>query len=330
MTADPARVRLGRIRCLTNTVESMKKGNTLPQPLCFVPKKVVFQFSDIKEPLNVYEEKKTDSKVISTHSEGKFTCTGIPLFTSEGGWMKEASPSEGWVLIQPAKTPIKGTLKLISDTSSSKKLSEMPFSWLKVVERMCSLQIVKTQAISNCSEEEMMLLQTPPPGWNLEADEELAQYMAKHLTSPGTSMSGQGSDYFTKVEVSSEDDGITDLLDSDFENRYWESDGSQGEHWVRFHMKPGTLIEKFAIHVDPDDGSYLPRRIVIKGGTIDNMRTIGTRNFGSHDYEKKELQLIMSPLTVVYPVIEIYIKSCHQGEIFIKVPLQYKYQPFCD
>ena len=318
-TADPARVRLGRIRCLTNSAESMKKGSPLPLPLCFVAKEVNFEYSDGKEPLKVHEERSDNAKVIDKLPEGKnteFTCSGLAMFNSEGGWMKMTSPHNGWVLLQPSKRGLKGTLKIAPGTTSGKKSSEAkePVSWIKVVERMCSLQIVKSQQVSNIDEEESNLLQTPPPGWNLEADEELAQYLVKYLDrSESGGLGGPGGEHFSRVEVSSEEDAIKDLLDPDLEDKYWESDGSQGQHWIRFHMKPGTLIEKFIIHVDPDDGSYLPKRVIVKAGSVGDMTTIASKNFGTHDYEKKELNLLSAPMAVCYNVIEVHIKSCYQG-----------------
>jgi len=56
-TVDPARVRLGRIRCLINTVDCMKKGEPLPEPICFVPKELHFEFEG-EEPLCVTDEPK--------------------------------------------------------------------------------------------------------------------------------------------------------------------------------------------------------------------------------------------------------------------------------
>jgi len=50
------------------------------------------------------------------------------------------------------------------------------------------------------------------------------------------------------VELSSEDDQVKDLLSADHENEYWESDGAQGEHWMRFHMKPGQSVMKAPIN----------------------------------------------------------------------------------
>ncbi len=39
-----------------------------------------------------------------------------------------------------------------------------------------------------------------------------------------------------------EDDGPENLTDGD-NDTYWESDGSQGQHWIRLHMKKGTIIK---------------------------------------------------------------------------------------
>ena len=108
-------------------------------------------------------------------------------------------------------------------------------------------------------------------------------------------------------------------MDADLEDNYWESDGNQGDHWLRFHMKPGTIIDKFALLVDPDDSSYLPRRVVIKAGSQGSMSTLTTRNFTASDFDSKELQLFLNPLTVHYDIIEVHIKSCYQGGIDTRI-----------
>ena len=99
----------------------------------------------------------------------------------------------------------------------------------------------------------------------------------------------------------------------------WESDGEQGSHWIRFHIKPGVIIQKFSFLVDPDDSSYIPRRVVVKAGTINNMSVISQRNFSPSDYEKRELELFPYPMTVHYPVIEANVKSCYQGGIDCRI-----------
>ena len=334
-TVDPARVRLGRIRCLTNAVDCLRKGESLPWPLCFVPKSLTYEISDVKSSLQVVEEPKDGAKVIEKIPEGKITkitCKGQPLFNSSGGWVKITSPHQGWILLQPATKELKATVKLLpvsvpsstsSSSSSGKKNTEKKEAtdWLKVVEQRCTLQFGKRPQILNQDKEEMEKLSVPPPGWNLEADEELAQFLIqfelKNSLIGGSSV--QGSEHFVKVEASSEEDGIQDMLDPDLEDHYWESDGSQGSHWLRFYMKPGTLIQKFALLVDSEDGSYLPRRILVKGGTVGSMTTICTRNLGSSDYDSKELQLFHNPLTTFYEVIEVHVKSCYQGGIDCRI-----------
>lgn len=36
--------------------------------------------------------------------------------------------------------------------------------------------------------------------------------------------------------------GASCLTDGDVET-YWESDGMQGQHWIRLHMKKGTVVK---------------------------------------------------------------------------------------
>ena len=202
---DPTRVRLGRIRCLTTVIECMKKGEALPPAVCFVPKEVKFEFSDGKETLNVLEEPKDGAKVLNKLPERettKFTCSGQPVYNSAGGWMKMVSPHKGWVLLSPLTKAIKGKIKMAA--ASSKDEKKDPSNWLKAVEQMSTLKSGKSVQLSNADEEAMVDLQTPPPGWNLEADEELAQFLIEHVINVDISQGGgvQGSEHFSRIQVS--------------------------------------------------------------------------------------------------------------------------------
>ena len=85
-------------------------------------------------------------------------------------------------------------------------------------------------------------------------------------------------------------------------------------------MKPGAIVQKFSLIVDSDDGSYLPKRVVIMGGaTVSGLSTISTRTFSPSDYEKSELSLFPAPLTIFYPIIQVAIKSCYQGGIDTRI-----------
>lgn len=327
-TVDPARVRLGRIRCLTNAVECLRKGESIPWPLCFVPKSFTFDVSEVKdtESIVIMESPKVTAKVVERIKPGKkvrLTCKGQPLFNSSGGWAKVTSPHQGWILLQPISKHLNATIKMVPTTSSTGDSAgkKEPTDWLTVVEQMCTLHFGKQPQLANQDEDEMKKLSMSPPGWNLEADQELAHFLVQFEgSSLLTGTTGvQGNEHFARIQASSEEDQIQDMLNPDLEDHYWESDGSQGHHWLRFHMKPGTLIQKFALLVDADDGSYLPRRVVVKGGTTGNTTVISTRNFSSSDYETKELQLFLTPPATYYEVIEVQFKTCYQGGIDCRI-----------
>lgn len=108
-TVDPARTRLGRIRCLVQAVESMKSGDPLPGPLCFVPERWKVE-CDTEEVVDVVESPQADAKSVGKLQKGKHTLEfkGRPLFTEEGGWGQLTRPHENsWIMLQPSKTVVK-------------------------------------------------------------------------------------------------------------------------------------------------------------------------------------------------------------------------------
>lgn len=329
---DPVRVRLGRIRCLVGAVGAMRRGDPLPAPLCFVPKELQFELEP-DEPFPVHEEAKTDSKVVGRLQHKKshrLLCVGLPTFNSEGGWSKMTSPLVGWALLQPMKKALKGKLRCTrkgeeggkegGNNNGGKEGTRGMFpNWLKAVELICPLQIVGTPSLQNQDDDVMATLQTPPPGWNVEADEELAQFLVTNNGAESMGRRGKGQEHFVDITVSSEEAEVDNILDPDPEV-YWESDGSAGQHWIRFVLVPGTIIERFSLIVDPEDGSYLPRRVIVKAGSSpSNVTTIHTHSFGLSDYEKKELQLFPVPLQEFKEVVEVHIKSCYQGGIDVRI-----------
>lgn len=58
--------------------------------------------------------------------------------------------------------------------------------------------------VTYTSDEELTpLLQQPPPGWTLEADEELARFLVANNNKYSSDVTAQGSEYLTKIEASS-------------------------------------------------------------------------------------------------------------------------------
>ena len=76
-------------------------------------------------------------------------------------------------------------------------------TWMDAVEQCCSLQLSRAEPTLEGNEETMTLLQNPPPGWTLEADEELAKFLVKNSNKFNTDVTAQGSEYLVKIEASS-------------------------------------------------------------------------------------------------------------------------------
>ena len=198
---EPARARLGRIRCLIQAVESMKQGESLPEALCYVPKTIRLQCEG-DEPVDIREQPKSSATSIAKLPAKKnhvLEAEGLPMFNEEGGWMKLVTPHPGnWVLVQPSKVALKIKWKLL-ETSGAE-----PSNWLEMVERLFSLQLLKQALPSSCDSEEIRLLQVPPPGWSLEADEELARFLVEQGGGPNVLDSAiMGSEHIIKIEASS-------------------------------------------------------------------------------------------------------------------------------
>ena len=99
--AEPARTRLGRIRCLVQTMKAMQDGEPLPSVLCFVPAKIDLECK-AEEAIEVHESPKLNSTVVARLEKDKthtLTVKGHPYFTDEGGWVQLINPHENsWTL----------------------------------------------------------------------------------------------------------------------------------------------------------------------------------------------------------------------------------------
>ena len=58
---------------------------------------------------------------------------------------------------------------------------------------------------------------------------------------------------------------MDNLTDGD-DDTFWESDGHQGQHWIRLTMKKNVIINKLYIGVDCNDDNYLPEQVIVYGG----------------------------------------------------------------
>jgi len=136
------------------------------------------------------------------------------------------------------------------------------------------------------------LSSTIAPGWNIEADEALARFMVQHDNFTTIAAGTSGTECIEHIVASSEEGEASNLLDEDRDS-YWESDGQQGEHWLRFTLKPLVVIDSFFLLIDPDDSSYLPKHVVVKAGySVDDMKQISSKHFSHSDYSNQELNIL--------------------------------------
>lgn len=76
-------------------------------------------------------------------------------------------------------------------------------SWMDAVEQTHSLRLAQSSLTAESCQEEMTKIQHPPPGWSVEADEELAQFMVQQGGEGISSSANVGNEFVRKVEVSS-------------------------------------------------------------------------------------------------------------------------------
>lgn len=89
------------------------------------------------------------------------------------------------------------------EVSNNSRLFCCTHSWQEAVEVCYALRISDPPSIEKYADKEAMRqLSCPPPKWSLDADEELAKFMADHVNKQEASL-GNISRYVESVQVSS-------------------------------------------------------------------------------------------------------------------------------
>ena len=83
-----------------------------------------------------------------------------------------------------------------------KKDENTILTWMEAVEKVCTLNISRTELPADVDHEMLSKIQDPPPGWSVEADEELARFLQEH-SSNRSDPTAQGNEYVSKLEASS-------------------------------------------------------------------------------------------------------------------------------
>ncbi|PIK54292.1 putative E3 ubiquitin-protein ligase HERC2 [Apostichopus japonicus] len=117
------------------------------------------------------------------------------------------------------------------------------------------------------------------------------------------------------LTVSSKEGNASRLIDGD-SLTCWQSQGSQGKHWIRLEIQPDILIHRLRITVDPNDSSYQPSEVVVYGGdNITCLRELKTIHIGPDD----SLVTLLQDMHEYFRILDLNIKKCKSSGIDCKV-----------
>nr|XP_010593610.2 E3 ubiquitin-protein ligase HECTD3 isoform X2 [Loxodonta africana] len=217
--------------------------------------------------------------------------TGEELCNGYGLWVKltkeqlaehlgECGLDEGWLLVC---RPAEGGARLVPiDTPDHLQRQQQLFGvdyrpvlrWEQVVDLTYSHRLGSRPQPAEAYTEAVQRLLYVPPTWTYECDEDLIHFLYDHLGKEDENL-GSVKQYVESIDVSSytEEFNVSCLTDSNADT-YWESDGSQCQHWVRLTMKKGTIVKRLLLTVDTTDDNFMPKRVVVYGGEGDNLKKL--------------------------------------------------------
>ncbi|XP_030844252.1 E3 ubiquitin-protein ligase HECTD3 [Strongylocentrotus purpuratus] len=324
------RATLARIRCLQECIECFRDAKRLPEALCYVPSGLEFKLSQTSTRLNVYKNPDRQTECITTltaenENENKLYVAGLAMCNSQGQWLKFESPVEGWVLLYDSKAsqddppslqPVESNIASPSSQLLFGKTVKRIDDWEEVVEVSYSLRIGKLPEVRPSHREGVEDLRSVPPNWSLECDEELAKFLGEHTDHENEKL-GSVKQYVESVDVSSswDDESASCLTDGDT-TTYWESDGRQGQHWIRLGMRRGTIIKKLFITVNAHDDNYMPTHVVVMAGDREHLVKLS-----DHTIEQTYSGdiCILEDMTQFYSTVEIRIKTCKDDGVDTRI-----------
>lgn len=272
-----SRITLARIRCLEECISNFHSASQLPEAFCYVPGHLHYKVAKVGEKINIYSQplsvnhpkfpvKKSKLIIGSLHStkDTVIEGSGEEVYTTAGQWMKIKQPylqkllpnktiaTDGWIILFDSRASAEDPPKfhrIVPDkvTPVYEQLygrSCKPFDrWEEVVEAKYTLSLGPPAKIQPPDEEAIEALREVPGNWDVECDEELVRFLSEHVVQENEKL-GNVKQYVEAVAVSSswDEESAACLTDGD-PGTYWESDGRQGQHWIRLTMRKGVIIK---------------------------------------------------------------------------------------
>ncbi|XP_053503338.1 E3 ubiquitin-protein ligase HECTD3 isoform X2 [Ictalurus furcatus] len=237
--------------------------------------------------------------------------TGVDL---EEGWILACKHSEGGTRLVPVEHP-----DSVSRQQQLFGFDHKPCNrWEEVVDAENCFHLGARPKIAERDEAAVQKLRYSPPTWTFECDEDLVHYFYDHVGKEDENL-GSVKQCVNNIDVSScskdPSGGTACLTDGDTET-YWESDGMQGQHWIRLHMKRGTVVSKLMLRVDSTDDTYMPKRVTVYGGEGDNLKKYS--DVAIEDSLIGEV-CVLEDMSTHLPIIEIRIEECRDGGIDVRI-----------
>ncbi|PIK42263.1 putative E3 ubiquitin-protein ligase HECTD3 [Apostichopus japonicus] len=345
-----SRVTLAKIRCLQECIQKFHAALPLPEAFCYVPGQLQYKVTKLGEkivvysqPVNINQHEVSGKK--SRHVIGSFHSTkdtviegsGEEVYTSAGQWMKikqtflqklfpnKTITTDGWIILFDSRTSADDPPKfhrIVPDKvtpaheylygRSQKHLDR----WDQVIEVKYSLTLGDPVKIQPTDDEAVKDLREVPGNWDIECDEEMVKFLSEHVVQENEKL-GNVKQYVEAVAVSSswDEESAACLTDGD-PSTYWESDGRQGQHWIRLTMRKGVIVKKLYIGVDCHDDNYMPIHVIVMGGELDVMvklNDVHIEQSFTGDY------CVLEDVKKFYPYIEIQIKSCEDDGVDTRI-----------
>uniref|UniRef100_A0A8B9PSA0 E3 ubiquitin-protein ligase HECTD3 n=1 Tax=Apteryx owenii TaxID=8824 RepID=A0A8B9PSA0_APTOW len=229
---------------------------------------------------------------------------------------------EGWVLVckhaegGDRLVPVESTERIQRQQQLFGVDYKPVIRWEQVVDLTYSLRLGAKPKPMEQDEAAVEKLRYVPPTWTYECDEDLVHFLYDHIGKEDENL-GSVKQYVDSIDVSSytEDFNVSCLTDSHADT-YWESDGSQGQHWVRLNMKKGTIVKKLLLTVDTTDENFMPKRVAVYGGEGDNLKKLN--DVGIDESYIGDV-CVLEDMTTHLPVIEIRIVECRDDGIDVRL-----------
>lgn len=338
----PARRRLARIRCLQECIDCLYDGIPLPDSICYVPLELEY-FPPNKTNIKLYASPDTASeavKVVACTSDSRFIVSGEELCNGQGKWLKvkkvkalagsdfEVMSKDTWLLLFSSRSSVEETPPIVPVTEKTRTQTvddsdkSVISCWEDVVDNHYALHLPQRRPKQVQADEnavaQLQSMARRDREWTLEHDEALVQLMAQHIPRDNDAL-GAIKSFVEHVDVSSycDEDGPLNLTDGD-PDTYWESDGSQGQHWIQLRMKKGTIVKKLCIVIDGADDNYLPSRILVQGGEQENLKILNTIHIDWTVTDTQDI-VMLENMTEHFPIIMIRIKECMAGGIDTRI-----------